>query len=171
MVFGLKYSNEKSRVGATRIAYRMDIKLPTGDADKLTGSGATDVALSIHAANTSLLRKNNITLYGGAGAVALGKGDILPDIQRDFVGNAYFGASWQTTPRLALIAQLSFQSSYYESDLKQLGANSFQLYMTAAYTAQDNIRYEFGFGENLATDTTPDFLLYFAVNKRFWRHH
>ena len=166
MVFGLKYNN-KPGGEPTSIAYRMDLKLPTGDADKLTGSGATDVALSVHAANTSLLQKNNITVYGGAGLVALGKGDILPDIQNDYVGNAYLGTSWQTTSRLALIAQLSFQSSYYESDLNQLGANSFQLYLNGAYSGRDNITYEFGFGENLATDTTPDFLLYFAVNKRY----
>lgn len=166
MVFGLKYNN-KPGSESTSIAYRMDLKLPTGNADKLTGSGATDVALSVHAANTSLLRKNDITLYGGAGLVALGKGDILPDIQKDYVGNAYVGTSWQTTTNLALIAQLSFQSSYYESDLNQLGANSFQLYLNGAYAGRNNITYEFGFGENLATDTTPDFLLYFAVNKRY----
>lgn len=170
MVFGLKYNN-KPGDEATSIAYRMDLKLPTGDADKLTGSGATDVALSVHAANTSLLRKNDITVYGGAGLVALGKGDILPDIQKDYVGNAYIGISWQTTSRLALIAQLSFQSSYYESDLNQLGANSFQLYLNGAYASRDNITYELGFGENLATDTTPDFLLYFTVNKRYPVRH
>jgi len=171
MVLGIKYSNEKSASRATTIAYRMDIKLPTGDAEKLTGSGATDAAFSIHAANTSLLTNVKTILYGGAGLVILGEGDVLPEIQREFVGNAYIGASWKTTPRLALIAQLSFQSSYYESELNQLGANSFQLYLNMAYTARDNISYEFGFGENLATDTTPDFLLYFAVNKRFWRRY
>ena len=167
MVLGLKYNNESLRNSATTVAYRVDLKLPTGDADKLTGSGAVDAALSVHAANKSLLRNVNTIVYGGAGLVALGKGDILPDIQNDFVGNAYFGAYWNTSQRLALIAQLSFQSSYYESDLDQLGANSFQLYLNAVYAGQDNISYEFGFGENLATDTTPDFLLYFAVNKRY----
>jgi hypothetical protein len=168
VVLGLKYSSNKLIAGATTIALRLDLKLPTGDPDKLTGSGATDVTLSVLAANPSLLAKYKTILYGGAGLVALGKGDILPDIQRDLVGNAYVGATWAYSPRFALLAQLNFQSSYYESELNQLGANSFQLYLNGIYTSQDNVSYEFGFGENLATDTTPDFLLYFSVSKRYW---
>jgi len=171
VVLGLKYNTNTLVGDATSIAYRLDVKLPTGDADKLTGSGATDATLSMHVANTSVLDKIRTTLYGGAGLVALGKGDILPDIQREFIGNAYFGAAWAYSSRLSLIAQLNFQSSYYESDLNQLGDNSFQLYLNGAYTTRDNISYELGFGENLATDTTPDFLLYFSVSKRYWRRH
>lgn len=169
MVLGVKYSNRKLRRDSTTTAFRLDIKLPTGDADKLTGSGATDVSLSLHAANISLLNHINTTVYGGAGLVILGKGEILPEIQREYVGNAYIGASWQAKPRLAFIAQLNFQSSYYKSDLNQLGDDSFQLYLNAAYTSRDNTSYEFGFGENLATDTTPDFLLYFSITKSYRR--
>jgi len=167
LVLGVKYSNNYLNAGATSIAFRLDLKLPTGDPDKLTGSGATDVALSVLAANPSLMAKYKTILYGGAGLVALGKGDILPDIQRDLVGNAYVGASWAYTSHFSLLAQLNFQSSYYESDLNQLGANSFQLYLNGIYTSRNNVSYEFGFGENLATDTTPDFLLYFSVSKRY----
>lgn len=170
-VVGLKYNDKKWRGGATSIAYRLDLKLPTGDADKLTGSGATDVALSMLAANSSLLGKRNIVVYGGAGLVALGKGDILPDIQKDYLGNAYIGAHWNANVRFALIAQLNYQTAYYQSELSQLGANSFQLYLNAAYTNQNDVVYELGFGENLATDTTPDFLLYFSVTRRYWRRH
>jgi len=167
VVLGVQYSNNYLMAGATSIAFRLDLKLPTGDPDKLTGSGATDVALSVLAANPSLMAKYKTILYGGAGLVALGNGDILPEIQRDLVGNAYVGASWSYSPRFALLAQVNFQSSYYESDLNQLGANSFQLYLNGIYTSRDNLNYEFGFGENLATDTTPDFLLYFSVSKRY----
>ena len=171
VVLGIKFSSEILRHRATTIAYRVDLKLPTGDADKLTGSGATDIAFSIHAANASLLSNVNTTLYGGAGMVALGKGDILPDIQKELNGSGYFGASWYITPRLALIAQLNYQSAYYESNLNQLGANSVQLYLNAAYTARNNLNYEIGIGENLATDPTPDFLLYFAITARYWDHY
>ena len=169
VVLGVKYSNRKMRAGSTAVACRLDIKLPTGDADKLTGSGATDAALSLHSANTSLLHNINTSVYGGAGLVSLGKGEIIPEIQREYVGNAYVGAYWQAKPRLAFIAQLNFQSSYYKSDLNQLGDDSFQLYLNAAYTSHDNTSYEFGFGENLATDTTPDFLLYFSITKSYRR--
>ena len=163
VVMGLKFSNEELRSGNTTVALRTDIKLPTGDADKLTGSGATDVALSVHAANAAFLDDINTILYGGAGLVALGKGDILPGIQKELNTSGYFGASWNATHRLALIAQLNYQSAYYKSDLKQLGKNSLQLYLNAAYTDRSNVSYELGFGENLTTSPTPDFLLYFSV--------
>ena len=167
MLLGLKFSSEKSRSGITSIVYRFDLKLPTGDADKLTGSGATDAAFSIHAANDSLLGDVHTILYGGVGLVALGKGDILPDMQKEINASGYLGASWFVTPRLALIAQVNYQSAYYESNLDQLGANSLQLYLNAAYTVQKNLYYEVGFGENLATDPTPDFLLYFSITTRY----
>ncbi len=171
VVLGVKYSNRRLRTGATATAFRLDIKLPTGDADKLTGSGATDISLSLHSANTSLLNHINTTVYGGAGLVVLGKGDILPEIQREYVGNAHVGVSWLAKRRLSFIAQLNYQSSYYKSDLNQLGDNSFQLYLNGIYTSRNNTNYEFGFGENLATDTTPDFLLYFSVTRLYWRRH
>lgn len=163
MVIGLKFSNEDLRSGATTVALRTDMKLPTGDADKLTGSGAFDAAFSVHAANAEFVGNINTILYGGAGLVALGKGDILPDIQKELNTSGYFGASWRATHRLALIAQLNYQSAYYESDLKQLGKNSLQLYLNAAYTDRSNVIYEVGFGENLTTSPAPDFLLYFSV--------
>lgn len=168
-IVGVKYNNKNWSSSSTSIAYRLDLKLPTGDSDKLTGSDTTDIAISVLAANRSLLRKHNTILYGGAGLVALGKGDILPEIQNDYLGSGYFGASWSVTPQVALIAQLNYQTAYYESDLKQLGANSFQLYLNGTYSDRNNMVYELGFGENLATDTTPDFLLYFSVSKRYWR--
>ena len=167
IVLGTKFQNEAMRSGATSIAYRFDLKLPTGDAGKLTGSGATDAALSIHAANTSIFSNISTVLYGGAGLVALGKGDILPEQQKDFVAGGYFGASWHTTPRLSLIAQLNYQSAYYTSELNQLGSDSINLYLNAAYFSRDTLCYELGFGENLFTDPTPDFLLYFSVTTRY----
>lgn len=171
VIIGLKFNNEKLRSGATVIAYRLDLKLPTGDADKLTGSGATDAAFSVHTANSALLSHLNTILYGGAGLVALGKGDILPNIQKELNASGYIGASWYATHRLALIAQLNYQSAYYESNLDQIGADSIQLYLNAAYTDRNNISYEVGFGENLKTDPTPDFLLYFSVTTRYWRRY
>ncbi|WP_455204720.1 DUF3187 family protein [Kaarinaea lacus] len=168
VTIGIKFNNEKLRSGATAIAYRLDLKLPTGDADKLTGSGATDAAFSLHAANSTVLSHLNSILYGGAGLVALGKSDILPDIQKELSASGYIGASWYVTHRLALIAQLNYQSAYYESNLDQLGSDSIQLYLNAAYTDRNNISYEVGFGENLTTDPTPDFLLYFSVTTRYW---
>jgi len=167
VVLGVKFNNEKLRSGTTSIAYRFDLKLPTGDPGKLTGSGAADAAFSVHAANSSLLRNISTVLYGGAGLVALGKGDILPEQQKDFNAGGYFGASWFTTPRLSLIAQLNFQSAYYKSELNQLGSDSINLYLSAAYFARDRLDYEVAFGENLFTDPTPDFLLYFSITTRY----
>ena len=167
IVLGTKFQNESMRSSATSIAYRFDLKLPTGDAGKLTGSGAADAAFSIHAANSSLLGNISTVLYGGAGLVALGKGDILPEQQKDFVAGGYFGASWKTTPRLSLIAQLNYQSAYYVSELSQLGSDSINLYLNASYFARDTLCYELGFGENLFTDPTPDFLLYFSITTRY----
>ena len=167
VVLGIKFRNGTPLSGTSSIAYRFDLKLPTGDPGKLTGSGAADAAFSIHAANSSLLRNISTVLYGGVGLVALDKGDILPEQQKDFNAGGYFGASWFTTPRLSLVAQLNYQSAYYASELSQLGSDSVNLYLSAAYLARDRLCYEVAFGENLFTDPTPDFLLYFSITTRY----
>jgi hypothetical protein len=60
--------------------------------------------------------------------------------------------------------QLDYQTAFYRSALAQLGKDSTQLYVGGSYLAESKLRYDFGLGENLYTDGTPDFLLYFSVS-------
>ena len=58
-------------------AIRASVKLPTGDAEKLTGSGGTDVSLGLYGSRTSMLLDRTLGIYGFAGVLLLGDSDVL----------------------------------------------------------------------------------------------
>ena len=138
-------------------------KLPTGDAGKLTGSDAVDANVSVHLSELRWLSSINTRFYGGAGISFLGDGKVLAERQNNTHYSIYLGAAWSIKPHLNAIAQLDYQSAFYRSELDQLGKNSTQLYIGGSYLADSSLQYDFGLGENLYTDGTPDFLLYFSV--------
>ena len=108
----------------TELTVRGQLKLPTGDADRLMGSGGTDFSLSV-----SITRKWGMWLGSARlGGSYLGKGDILPQLQRNWVGfgTAYVG--WQPFQALAFKLQLDAQTPIYQgSDIDQLTETAFQL--------------------------------------------
>lgn len=163
VVFGAKYAVIGGEESDRHVALALEVKAPTGDPDKLTGSGATDVALSLHANDRRLLSGISTALFGGAGIAFLGDGDVLAQAQEDMGYSAYFGGAWRPLAALALTLQLNFQSAIYASDLKQLGTDALALHVGGSYFASKGTRFDFAIGENLYTDPTPDFLLYLGV--------
>lgn len=95
---------------AQRVATaRLTLKLPTGDADRLGGSGAADVALALHA---------GAALWGGqldaaGGAVLLGDGDVLADKQRDAAAFGHVAYVYPWSSAVALLVQLGGNSGVY----------------------------------------------------------
>ncbi len=66
------------------VATWLTIKVPTGKAADLTGSGAVDIALSLAGERQVSERWQ---LFGQASVVWLGEGDVLADLQQDFAGS------------------------------------------------------------------------------------
>ena len=63
------------------VATWLTIKLPTGKAEDLTGSGAVDVALSLSGERQL---SDRWQLFGQANVAWLGNGDVLADLQQEF---------------------------------------------------------------------------------------
>lgn len=107
------------------VTVRGQLKLPTGDANRLMGSGGIDISLSATAAH-----KWGKTWLGSIrlGGSYLETGDVLPQLQRNWVGfgSAYLG--WRPFDALAFKLQLDVQTSIYkDSDIDQLTEPAFQL--------------------------------------------
>ncbi|MGD8570699.1 MAG: DUF3187 family protein, partial [Gammaproteobacteria bacterium] len=164
IVLSSKYQPQGWSLPGRSLAYKLDLKLPTGNADKLTGSGAVDVSLSVHAMDRQALARFNLGMYAGAGISYLGNSDILSDMQNNVIYSAYLGSVWQFHPAFNLKGQLDVHSAFYDSELSALGTESVALYIGGTYQPHKNLSYELGFGENLQTDPTPDFILYFMLN-------
>lgn len=164
LVLSAKYAAFANGADTRHLAYALDVKVPSGDPDELTGSGAVDTVLSLHADDAALLSSIHTTLFGGGGVAFLGNGEILPDKQEDTTYSAYLGGAWRLLPALTFNLQLNYQSAIYTSDLKQLGEDSLQLYVGGSYFTAGGTRVDFAIGENLYTDPTPDFLVYFSLS-------
>lgn len=111
---------------ARQLGMRAGLKLPTGDASELLGSGAPDYSLAIYASDAELLSRLRIDLSASAGVLFPGSGDVLPEIQRDSVAFGGFGAVWHASDSIDVAAVLYAQGAGYESELNEIGGNSIQ---------------------------------------------
>ena len=147
----------------SQITIRSSLKLPTGDADKLLGSGGIDVSMGIYAAGATTLFGRPLVLNGFAGGLALGNGDVLPTLQRNFVAFGGASAAWQATERISLAAQLYGQGPYYESDVEELGGNSLQLTAGMALRLGADSLLRLAVVEDVSANATTDFAVHVSV--------
>jgi len=145
-------------------AIRASVKLPSGDAQKLTGSGATDVSLGLYGARTSMLLERSLGLSGFAGVLLLGEGDVLAELQQRSVPYGGIAARWQATDRFGLAAQVYAQGAYYESELSGLGTNTVQLGIGVDFRpAKRDLLFKLAVVEDIASGAAPDFALHLSI--------
>lgn len=150
-----------------QLILRAGLKLPTGDPDRLYGSGGTDLSLQILGTDRRTLSSWDTTLSWMAGMLWLGDGEVLEDRQRDAVAVGSLGLVKPLNERLQLKAQLDAHGSFYDSDLDVIGSSAVQLVIGGGLSIGSNRWLDFGIVENLsqaASDTTPDFVVHIAVH-------
>lgn len=159
----LRSTNGAPRGGSLHLA----LKLPTGDSDRLLGSGGTDLALWGAGAYGFDWRDTELGLFGALGALLLSEGEVLEQRQRPLVGFATLGGGWRPAPWIVFKLQLDGHTSFYHSELVQLGAGSVQLTLGGDLALGPATALEIGVGEDLATETAPDVVFRFALRSRF----
>lgn len=104
---------------------RAQLKLPSGDASRLLGSGGTDVSIAAMASRRWGEKWLGSIQLGGS---LLQTGDILPELQRNWVGFAAAYLGWRPFPSLAIKLQLDVHTAVYRnSDMQQLTDEAYQL--------------------------------------------
>jgi hypothetical protein len=147
----------------TSIAAWLDLKLPTGDADKLTGSGATDVSLLVAGEHRFSQRWS---VFGQLGMSYLGSGDLLPDQQRHFVGSGLLGVDVRVWRGLGFKLQLDGHSgAFSNTSLDYLGEATI-LTLGGDYRFASDWLLDFGVSEDVAVGTAPDVVFVFGVRRR-----
>jgi len=137
----------------TNISIWSSLKLPTGDEDRLTGNGATDIsawlALDQRLSENWLLNMN-------AGAIVLGANDYKDMPLSDFVLYGHVMLGWLVTESIDLKLQLQAHSSYYDqSQLSMLGDTYFLTFGGGVKIDQCN-QLELAFSEDIKVDASPD---------------
>jgi len=147
------------------VVVRSSVKLPTGAEEDLHGSGAADFSLGLYVSDVYSFFERDLALSGFAGALLLGDGDVLADIQRSAVPYAGAAATWQATENFAITTQLYAQGAYFDSELKELGGDSIQLAVGGNYRLQRRgLALSFAIVEDVVANATTDFGLHFSVH-------
>ncbi len=149
-----------------RLALRAQLKAPTGDSDRLFGSGGWDVALWLQAQHHW---RERLWWSAGAGVTYLGRGDVLPDLQRHLVGVLSLGAGWQPWQRLSLQLQTDLQSpAYQDTPLGQLSDTAVQISIGGSLGLTERLFLDFAVVENEFTpDASPDVSFHLRLRTRF----
>lgn len=145
-----------TRTGRYAVTLRGQIKLPTGDPERLKGSGGTDAAASVMASGVV---GEKWSFSGRIGAAYLGSGDVLPELQRRWSGFGSIFAGWQAFKAVSFKAQLDAQSPLYEdSGFDQLTDTAIQLSFGATTRIGRATFLDLSFSEDeFNPDVSPDF--------------
>ena len=144
------------------VAAWLSIKLPSGDADRFTGSGATDVSLAI--AGEHRLGADWST-FAQVGIARLGEGDRLSAQQRDFAWSALAGVGWRAWRGLELKAQLDAHSAVFdEADFDFLG-DAFVLTVGGDYRFASGWQFDLAVSEDIAVESASDVVFVLSLKK------
>jgi Protein of unknown function (DUF3187) len=144
------------RDATTAKALRVAVKLPTGDPQRLTGSGGTDIALGLVADYSALGGNPRWSSFYRAHAVLVGKPDTLGERARRVIGQASGGVSFRAFERLTLSAQATLRSQAYDSNLRLLGDPAVLLNVGGTIRLAERLRLAIAVGEDVRVDTAPD---------------
>lgn len=146
------------------LALRASLKFPTGDENRLHGSGSTDFALWLN--GSEAFRQDSLVLFGAVGTLLMSDGEVLTDQQRNVVGFATLGGGWRALPWLAFKTQVDAHSPIYHSDLREL-SGSMQLSVGGTLKLKSGSELDVGVVEDLVVRSAPDVVFHFAVRQTF----
>lgn len=145
---------------------RASIKAPTGKPEKLTGSGAADLAVGLYGGGAMVLFDRDLTYSGFLGLLALGDGDVLPTLQKSAVPYGGLALRWHATRRFALATQVYVQGSYLDAALDEMGGNTVQLAFGCDYRfPSQGLLLRFAIAEDIAAAAAPDFAAHLSLRR------
>jgi hypothetical protein len=155
---------DSSRLAGRHLGLRAGIKLPTGDSSRLLGSGAVDTWVEANGSLGCAFGRDGFRLSAAAGLLFPGRGDVLPQLQRNVVGFGGFAAGWSLGERFEMQAQIHAQSAYYDSALEMLGGSSLQIALGGHYVFSDRKYFlSFAIVEDVFDNATTDVALYLSL--------
>ena len=142
------------------------LKLPTGDEDKLTSNGATDVSAWL-ALNQQL--SDNWVINVNTGAVILGTDNYknIPLSDYALYGHAMLG--WSVSDNIDLKLQLQGHTSYYDQSQLIILGDTYFLTFGGSITINQCNQLDIAMSEDIKVDASPDTSL--IINWRSYTSH
>lgn len=149
---------------AAALSVWLTIKFPTGGANKLAGSGGTDVSLLLAGRRTL---SNRWSVFGQAAATYVDDGDLLPEQQRSVVWSGMAGVGFEAWRGLSLKAQIDAHTAAYDSDL-DFFSDAVLLTVGGDYRFEGGWRVDLGVSEDLAVEHSPDVVFVLGIKQGWW---
>ena len=149
-------------------AVRFGLKLPTGSLQQFTGSESLDWFFDVTPPAFKL--PYDFQLMTSLGALLIGDTDDFDQLRSNvFFATAAFNwqPAWLISRGLSLTVQADLHSPLFDSELRELGANGTQLGISGQWQNSGGHRIVFGFLEDSAIDTAPDFVIHLGY-QRYW---
>lgn len=154
--------------GAARHAsVRAQLKLPSGDADDLFGSGAADLSLWAELSDGRWLDALGVTVTLMGGLTVPGRGDVLGDRQRDAVLSGHLGLHYPLSHRLVLRAQLDGHTELLDTGVRAVGGASLQGTLGGSVMLPGRLRLDLALAEDLVTRSAPDVVFLVSLGRRW----
>jgi hypothetical protein len=151
--------NENSQ----QLALRGSLKLPTGDAEKLTGSESVDIALAIHYSDQQWLDNDRLAFHANGGMLWMDGTDVIAEEHNSVVWYGSSTVSWRWRDSISWKLQLDAQSAFYDSPLEELGDPALQLILGGSFRSSEKFAIDVSFTEDLIVNTSPDVVLQIAL--------
>lgn len=151
----------------TTWSLRTGVKLPTGDADKLTGSESTDVHLGVHVSDQGLFGNPSFYTHANLGVLWMDEGEVLDDSREDWVGYGSGSLSWMVSQRVSLKAQVDFHTAFYDSELEEIGDFTAVLVFGGSIRAAKNTVVDISMSEDIVVNASPDVVFQLGVRSAF----
>ena len=134
------------------------VKLPTGEADKWLGSGATDFYTVLRYSGQQL---NGWPLYwhGQIGTTYAGPSELLNETQKRSLWFAGLAAEWRFSPRWSVLLQYDVHSALMSADLDALSRPAGMVSMALRWRSSRGWWIDVGFSEDAVVEASPDITL------------
>ncbi len=160
--FSIQFARQLLNTALASQSLWFSIKLPTGDASRLQGSGHLDLAGWLSTRHLF----SNVTVFTQAGLLYMSDTDVLPERHNNWAAFGNLGVGFIAWDKLELKAQLDLHSALYDSQLRFLG-NSSQLSVGASYPINNAQQFDFVISEDIVHGRAPDILFQFALHSTF----
>ena len=142
---------------------QMGVKLPTGNQDQLTGSGATTLSSSLQIAQTQMANARDWSWHTSIGALWVSGGGLLNEIKKDWAFYGSAGISWQSSDNIALKAQFETHTAMYQSETDELKGPTGQLVIGLSAKINPDTVIDLYFTEDLILHSSPDIGIGLAI--------
>lgn len=148
------------------LAVRGLVKLPTGNVDSLSGSEAMDAGAWLEYGQVDVFGLSRLSMTAMIGGMYLGKGELLPELQRDFMPVGHLGFGYQVHDRVQLLMQADAQGAPFDVDLSLLGRTGLQGTLGGRVFFKPSLWLDLGLVEDLYSNSSPDVIFHLSLHGR-----